>query len=115
MKFVRKVCEVAQEDLTDFFTIWGFFEPIKATTIEDYGRHNIAVTQSDINSTKAAIAKYPKKNREIIFIDERVEYLPTTNFLASKAGEKRRGSDQVGQCGDVGQFSSYLPGASKPS
>ena len=115
LKFVRKVCEVAQEDLTDFFTIWGFFEPIKATTIEDYGRHNIAVTQSDINSTKAAIAKYPKKNREIIFIDERVEYLPTTNFLASKAGEKRRGSDQVGQCGDVGQFSSYLPGASKPS
>ena len=115
LKFVRKVCEVAQEDLTDFFTIWGFFEPIKPTTIEDYGRHNIAVTQADINSTKAAIAKYPKKNREIIFIDDRIEYLPTTDFLAKKAGQKRGGSDQVGQCGDVGQFSSYLPGACKPS
>ena len=115
LKFVRKVCEVAQEDLTDFFTIWGFFEPIKPTTIEDYGLHNIAVTQADINSTKAAIAKYPKKNREIIFIDDRVEYMPTTDFLAKKAGEKRGGSDQVGQCGDVGQFSSYLPGASKPA
>ena len=115
LKFVRKVCEVAQEDLTDFFTIWGFFEPIKPTTIEDYGRHNIAVTQADINSTKAEIAKYPKKNREIIFIDERIEYLPTTDFLAKKAGQKRGGSDQVGQCGDVGQFTSYLPGACKPA
>ena len=28
LKFVRKVCEVAQEDLTDFFTVYGFFEPI---------------------------------------------------------------------------------------
>ena len=115
LKFVRKVCEIAQEDLTDFFTVWGFFEPIKPTTIEDYGLHNIAVTQADINSTKAAIAKYPKKNREILFIDDRIEYMPTTDYLATKAGQKRGGSDQVGQCGDVGQFTSFLPGASKPS
>ena len=115
LKFVRKVCEVAQEDLTDFFTVWGFFEPISPTTIEDYGKHNIAVTQANINSTKAAIAKYPKKNREILFIEDRVEYMPTTNFLAKTAGQKRGGSDQVGQCGNVGQFTSFLPGASKPS
>ena len=25
LKFVRKVCELAQEDLTDFFTLYGFF------------------------------------------------------------------------------------------
>lgn len=115
LKFVRKVCEVAQEDLTDFFTAWGFFEPISPTTIEDYGKHNIAVTKANINSTKAAIAKYPKKNREILFIEDRVEYMPTTNFLAKTAGQKRGGSDQVGQCGNVGQFTSFLPGASKPS
>ena len=115
LKFVRKVCEVAQEDLTDFFTVWGFFEPISPTTIEDYGKHNIAVTQANINSTKAAIAKYPKKNREILFIEDRVDYLPTTNFLAKTAGQKRGGSDQVGQCGNVGQYTSFLPGASKPS
>ena len=115
LKFVRKVCEVAQEDLTDFFTIYGFFEPIRPTTIEDYGSHNIAVTQADINSTKATIAKYPKKNREIIFIEDRVDYLPTTDFLAKKAGQKRGGSDQVGQCGDVGQYTDYLPGVCQPS
>jgi len=115
LKFVRKVCEVAQEDLTDFFTVWGFFEPISPTVIDDYGKHPIAVTQANINSTKAAIAKYPKKNREILFIEDRVEYMPTTDFLAKTAGQKRGGSDQVGQCGNVGQYTSFLPGASKPS
>ena len=115
LKFVRKVCQVAQEDLTDFFTIWGFFEPIKSgSTLEDYGLHPIAVTRSNINSTKANIAKYEKKNREIIFVEDRADYVLSTGFLQA-AGRKRNGSDQVGQCGDLGQFTSYLPGACEPS
>ena len=115
LKFVRKVCEVAQEDLTDFFTIWGFFEPIKAgSIIEDYGNHPIAVTNSNIKSTKNTIAKYEKKNREILFVEDRADYVLSTGFLQA-AGKKRNGSDQVGQCGDLGQFTSYLPGACAPS
>ena len=115
LKFVRKVCEVAQEDLTDFFTIWGFFEPIKAgSKIEDYGSHPIAVTKANINSTKANIAKYEKKNREIIFVEDRADYVLSTGFLQA-AGKKRNGSDQVGQCGDLGQYTTYLPGACAPS
>ena len=115
LKFVRKVCEVAQEDLTDFFEIWGFFEPIKSgTKIEDYGSHPIAVTESNINSTKATISKYEKKNREIIFVEDRADYVLSTGFLQA-AGKKRNGSDQVGQCGELGQFTSYLPGGCEPS
>ena len=114
LKFVRKVCEVAQEDLTDFFDIWGFFEPIKRTTIEDYGSHPIAVTQANINSTKNTISKYEKKNREIIFVEDRADYVLSTGFLQA-AGKKRNGSDQVGQCGELGQFTSYLPGGCAPS
>ena len=115
LKFVRKVCEVAQEDLTDFFDIWGFFEPIRAgSKIEDYGSHPIAVTRANINSTKATIAKYEKKNREIIFIEDRADYVLSTGFLQA-AGKRRNGSDQVGQCGDLGQFTSYLPGGCEPS
>lgn len=114
LKFVRKVCEVAQEDLTDFFRIWGFFEPLNNYIVNDYGEHKMTVYQSDINKTLAEIAKYPVKNREIIFIEDRVNYVPTTDFLTT-AGQKRRESDQVGQCGDVGQFTDYLPGVSKPS
>lgn len=114
LKFVRKVCEIAQEDLTDFFEIWGFFEPIKRTTIEDYGSHPIVVTQATINSTKANIAKYEKKNREIIFVEDRADYVLSTGFLQA-AGKKRNDSDLVGQCGELGQFTSYWPGGCAPS
>lgn len=115
LKFVRKVCQVAQEDLTDFFTVWGFFEPIKrGSTLEDYGVHPITVLNSNITTTKNIIAQYEKKNREILFVEDRVDYVLSTGFLQAK-GRKRNGSDQVGQSGDLGQFTSYLPGACAPS
>ena len=114
LKFVRKVCQVAQEDLTDFFRIWGFFEPLSNYTVNDYGEHHMTVTQSDIDKTLAEISQYPTKNREILFIEDRADYVLTTGFLTA-AGQKRRESEQVGQCGDVGQFTDYLPGACAPS
>ncbi|MBP5455781.1 MAG: leucine-rich repeat protein [Paludibacteraceae bacterium] len=113
LKFVRKVCEVAQEDLTDFFTAWGFFEPCNLT-IDDYGIYDLTVTQADIDKTLEEISKYPKKNREILFIEDRVEAIPPTDFLVTADG-KRTGSDQVGQCGDLGQFTDFLSGESIPS
>lgn len=113
LKFVRKVCEVAQEDLTDFFTAWGFFEPCNLT-IDDYGIYDLTVTQADIDKTLEEISKYPKKNREILFIEDRVEEIPPTDFLVTADG-KRTGSDQVGQCGDLGQFTDFLSGESTPS
>jgi len=113
LKFVRKVCEIAQEDLTDFFTVYGFFEPTNNLYVEDYGDHYVTTKQADIDNTKAQIAQYPVKNREIIFIEDRVESLPTTNFVTT-AGQKRRGQDD-NYWGDVGQFTSYLPGACEPS
>ena len=115
LKFVRKVCEVAQEDLTDFFDVWGFFEPIKTgSTIDDYGTHPIAVTRTNINSTKRVIAKYPTKNREILFVEDRADYVPSTGFL-TPVGQQRNGSDKVGQYGDLGQFWDYWPDACEPS
>ncbi len=113
LKFVRKVCEVAQEDLTDFFTVYGFFEPTTNLYVQDYGDHYVTTKQSDIDNTKAIIAQYPVKNRGIIFIEDRVESFPTTNFVTA-AGKKRLGQDDW-MWGDVGQFTSYLPGACEPS
>ena len=114
LKFVRKVCEIVQEDLTEFFTVWGFFEPLTNYTVNDYGSHSMTVRQSDIEGTLAEIAQYPVKNREILFIEDRADYVLTTDFLTT-AGKKRRESEQVGQCGEVGQFTDYLPGACLPS
>lgn len=113
LKFVRKVCEVAQEDLTDFFTVWGFFEPCNLT-IDDYGIYDLTVTQEDIDKTLEEISKYPKKNREILFIEDRVEEIPATDFLVAKDG-KRAGSDQIGQCGDLGQFTDFISASAEPS
>lgn len=113
LKFVRKVCEVAQEDLTDFFTVYGFFEPTNNLYVQDYGDHYVTTKQADIDKTKATIAQYPVKNRGIIFIEDRVENLPTTSFVTT-AGQKRLGQDD-NQWGDVGQFTSYLSGACQPS
>ncbi|MBO4549389.1 MAG: M60 family metallopeptidase, partial [Bacteroidaceae bacterium] len=107
LKFVRKVCEIAGEDLTDFFTIWGFFEPVAKTTVDG---HPIGVTTSGINTTKDNIAQYEKKNREIIFVEDRADYVLSTGFLQAE-GKKRRDSDRVGQCGDLGQFWDYWPEA----
>lgn len=114
LKFVRKVCEIVQEDLTDFFRIWGFFEPLTNYTVNDYGAHSMTVRQADINNTLKEIAKYPTKNREIIFIEDRADYVLTTDFLTTP-GQRRRESEKVGECGDVGQFTDYLPGACLPS
>ena len=114
LKFVRKVCEVAQEDLTDFFDVWGFFEPISRTTINDYGSHPLIVTRAGILSTKNKISKYEKKNREILFVEDRADYVLSTGFL-QEAGKKRNGSDKVGQYGDLGQFWDYWPDACAPS
>lgn len=113
LKFVRKVCEIAQEDLTDFFTIYGFFEPTNNLYVQDYGDHLVTTKQSDINKTKATIAQYPVKNRGIIFIEDRVESLPTTSFVTT-AGQKRAGQDDW-NWGDIGQFTNYLPRACEPS
>ena len=113
LKFVRKVCEIAQEDLTDFFTVYGFFEPTSNRYLECYGDHYVTTRKADIATTKKKIAQYEKKNREIIFIEDRVEHVPTTNYIPSD-GQYRIG-ESIGTYGDVGQFTSYLPGACEPS
>ena len=109
LKFVRKVCEVAKEDLTEFFAAYGFFEPVRNLAIDDYGAHTLTVRQADIDRTLAEIAQYPK-NRTILFVEDRVDYVLTTDFLTT-AGQKRRDSERVGQCGDLGQFTDYLNGS----
>ena len=114
LKFVRKVCEIAQEDLTDFFRAWGFFEPVTNMYIEDYGDHYLTVSRTNINSTLKNIAKYPKKNRTILFIEDRADYV-LTNGIFSTPGQKRNGSDKIGQYGDLGQYTDYITESCEPS
>lgn len=113
LKFVRKVCEVAQEDLTDFFTAWGFFEPCQLV-IDDYGVRNLTVSQDDIDRTLAEISQYTKKNREILFVEDRADYVLTTDFITT-GGEKRLECETVGLYANLGQFSDFLSASTEPS
>jgi hypothetical protein len=72
------------------------------------------VLKADINRTLAEIAKYPKKNHDIIFIEDRVKHIPTWGAFTTPGG-MRRHPEYVGQYGDLGQFSDYLPENIQPS
>ncbi len=75
LKFALKACEAAGEDLTEFFDVWGFFIPFDGEKeVSDYSATYISVTQRMINVTKRAMAKYPKANSALIFIDDFAEY-----------------------------------------
>lgn len=103
LKFVRKVCKIVNEDLTDFFNAWGFF-------IESNDKKSgYEVTQEEIDATLAEISLYPRKNREILFIEDRIEVLPTLDLFCTPGRSRVDQEKRMGSCGDMGQFTDYLP------
>ena len=61
LQYYEACCEVAQEDLTEFFEVWGFFRPVDVQ-FSQYGNAQYTVTQSMIDDAKARVAAkgYPK-------------------------------------------------------
>lgn len=68
--FARMACEAAQEDLTEFFEMWGFFVPVDIM-IKQYGYYQYTVTEDMIKETKKAMAKYPKKAKPFYYLEDR--------------------------------------------
>lgn len=91
MKFVRKVCEVANMNLFDYFNTWGFFTPIDRE-IEQYGKFRYTVTTGMINETKTAIAKYPNPKHAFQYLEDRKQSEITGNNY---------------KVGDVGHYSAF--------
>ncbi len=62
LDFVRQTCRLANLDLTDFFTTWGFLRPVeikeKVGTPEE--KAVFLITQQQVDDLKAEIAVYPK-------------------------------------------------------
>lgn len=106
LKFVEKCCEAAQEDLTTFFDAWGFFVPMNNLLVDDYGEYKLTSTAAMIKSTKEKIAQYPKKCGAIEFIEDRIANYPRTDGVD---GVRLPIDYNVGETGDVGQFTAYLP------
>lgn len=53
--------KAANQNLTDFFEMWGFFEPVN-TTIEQYGTYKYYVSDAMIREAKEYMAQFPAPN-----------------------------------------------------
>ena len=121
LRFAQYCSEIAQEDLTEFFDFYGFFNKVGNNVTykynddfydKAYGSATINISQEDINACKAAMAKFEKKNTNLIFIDERIRKTPAT-YEGHKEGEMRWGT--IGGMnpgdnrvfGDVGHYEDF--------
>ena len=108
MKFVEKCCQAAGEDLTDFFTAWGFFIPLNNVYCDDYASYYVTLTQSQIDATKTTISAYTKKNHSIQFIEDRVASIARTDGVS---GSKVANGVAVGAAGSLGQYTDFVSGS----
>ena len=121
LRFARFCSEVAQEDLTEFFTFYGFFKktgdnlPLKYNDgfyDRVYAPTTISVSQEDIDDCKNAMAKFPKTAGHLLFIDERIRPTEAT-YEGHQPGEMRwatigglnPGDSRV--FGDVGHYTDF--------
>lgn len=90
--FARMASKAANENLTEFFEMWGFFVPVNNVMIEQYGNWKYNVTQSMINDTKAFMSQFSKPKHAFYYLEDR------------KNGEVGIEAYQVGDVGHYTQF-----------
>lgn len=69
--FAKMASQAANENLTEFFEMWGFFEPVSNQTVEQYGTWKYNVTQSMIADAKAFMATFPKAKHAFYYLEDR--------------------------------------------
>lgn len=113
LRFAMFACDVAQEDLSEFFQFYGFFVPLKDYKIGDYSNSYFTTPQEDIDRAIAHMRKYPKKNHSVLFIDDRIRLFPANNPSVDP-GTMRVGTTQgvppakASVVGDVGMFLDFV-------
>lgn len=107
LRFAEACCEVAQMDLSEFFEVWGFFEPMYNAYVGDYNDYYVTLSSTDATDSRLKMERYSKKGGHLIFLEDRVK--------PSKRGDGVNGyradwNDEVpvGSAGDVGQWEDYL-------
>ena len=119
LKFAVKCCDVAQEDLSEFFEAYGFFVPFEKRCIGDYANYWTYCTEDMINDAKAKMKAYSKPKGNILFIENHIKYEPAQdhdgNYLYDESGNQilrkdYSDEDAVGKCGDIGSYSDYAIG-----
>lgn len=71
LHFYKKVCDAAQEDLTEFFRAYGFFEVMDHRFVGDYSSAEYTQTQEDIDAAINYVkAKNYPVNTNVLFIND---------------------------------------------
>ena len=118
LHLAKKICDVAQADLSEFFESYGMFVPVDKYEVGDYSNYTVTTTQKDINDAKKYMQKYPKKLGNIMFIDDHIlpmkPVTPDNPFEPqATAGSKKTNNlgqssaDAVGDAGDYEVFDGH--------
>ena len=101
MHFYKKCCEVAGEDLTEFFRAHGFFEVMSNRLVGDYSNAVYNLTQAQIDATIAEVkAKNYPENISVLFITD-----ATSDEIQSHKGKTLTLYGSV--CGEYGSYSTF--------
>ena len=87
MTFAKMASKAAGADLSDFFELWGFFEPVNAS-ISQYGDWNYIVTPNMIKEAKEFMHQFPKPNHVFQYIEDRKKNeFPTNDYRYNEVGD----------------------------
>ena len=114
LHMAKKMCDAAQQDLSEFFEVNGMFVPVDNRYIGDYGDYWVTTTQKDIDEAKAYMHRYPK-GPNIMFIDDRITPSPVLKDspLEGKSNSEYRvdyedePTRRIGYA-DLGQWSDFV-------
>lgn len=122
LHFAEVCCEAADADLSEFFEMYCFYRPLTTDTekngvacryVGDYSDYYLYATDAMIQKTLAYCKSFPKKIKNIGFIDDRIRATPAT-YPGAPAGKMRTGmngggDNSVGTEGTLGMYLDYYP------
>ena len=107
LKFAEKCCEIAQMDLSEFFEVWGFFEPMNETLIGDYSNYSVNLTKEEADASRARMQQYANKGGHLMFIEDRIKPSKRTDGVPGYRIDFNE-EYAVGKMGDIGQWEDYI-------
>ena len=79
LHLAKKICDVAQADLSELFEAYGMFVPGDKIHVSDYADYYVTTTQADIDAARQYMQKYERKLGNIMFIDDHIEPMKPAN------------------------------------
>ena len=107
LRFAEKCCEIAQMDLSEFFEVWGFFEPMNQTHIGDYSDYYVTLTENVANKSRARMQQYQKKGGHLMFIEDRIKPSKREDGVEGYRIDFNE-EYAIGKMGETGQWGDYI-------